>query len=71
MTAAIPKLAGPPGRWTRFARRMWRSRVLYLLLLPTAVSLIAFYYGPLLSGLWHSFRYWDLKQDIFIGLENY
>ena len=71
MTAATPKLAGPTGRWARFARRMWRSRVLYLLLLPTAISLIAFYYGPLLSGLWHSFRYWDLKQDIFIGLENY
>ena len=71
MTAANPKLAGPPGRWALLARKMWRSRVLYLLILPTALSLIVFYYGPLLSGLWHSFRYWDLKQDIFIGLENY
>ena len=48
-----------------------RSWYLYVMLLPAFLSAIVFYYYPLASGLFHSFTYWDLKQTIWIGLENY
>lgn len=49
-------------------RRNW---LLYLLILPTFLFSIAFYYYPMTSGVLHSFTYWDIKQTIWIGLENY
>jgi raffinose/stachyose/melibiose transport system permease protein len=49
-------------------RRHW---LLYLLLLPTFVFAVTFYYYPLLSGLYHSFTYWDIKQTVWVGLSNY
>src|SRR5439155_12115562 len=45
--------------------------LLYLLILPTFLFAIAFYYYPLISGIYHSFTYWDIKRTLWIGLENY
>ncbi len=37
---------------------IWRSRISYLLLLPTILLLVMFNYYPALSGLYHSFTIW-------------
>jgi raffinose/stachyose/melibiose transport system permease protein len=52
----------------RGIRRNW---TLYLLLLPSLVSALVFYYYPMASGFYHSFTYWDIKRTVWIGLENY
>lgn len=52
----------------RGVRRHWE---LYLLLCPSLIAAIAFYYYPMVSGFYHSFTYWDIKRTIWIGLENY
>ncbi|MFO7634016.1 MAG: sugar ABC transporter permease [Caldilinea sp.] len=48
-----------------------RYGLFYLLLLPTFFFAFAFYYYPLLSGIYHSFTYWDIKRTVWIGLDNY
>jgi raffinose/stachyose/melibiose transport system permease protein len=52
----------------RAIRRNW---ALYLLLLPTLLFTSVFYFYPVVSGIYHSFTYWDLKNTEWIGLENY
>lgn len=54
------------------ARRIWRSRVSYLFLIPTFALLIAFNYYPAFSGLWHGFTRWTpgLRAE-WVGLANY
>ena len=52
----------------RNIRRHWE---LYLLLLPSMVATIVFYYYPMVSGFYHSFTYWDIKRTLWIGLDNY
>lgn len=52
-------------------RAMRRNALLYVLLLPTFLFAIAFYYYPLLSGIYHSFTYWDIKRTVWVGLSNY
>lgn len=39
-------------------RLIWRSRISYILLLPTILLLMLFNYYPALSGLYHSFTVW-------------
>ena len=41
-----------------------RNTLLYVLLLPTFLFAITFYYYPLFSGIYHSFTYWDIKRQI-------
>ncbi len=48
-----------------------RNRLLYLLLLPSFLFAFAFYYFPLLSGIFHSFTYWDIKRTVWVGFDNY
>ena len=43
----------------RLGRNMWRSRVSYLLLLPTVALLAVFNYYPAGSGLYHTFTDWN------------
>lgn len=52
-------------------RRIWRARILYLLLLPTFALLIIFSYYPALSGLFYAFYRWDGFNAAYIGLENF
>ena len=52
----------------RNIRRHWE---LYLLLLPSMIATIVFYYYPMVSGFYHSFTYWDIKRTLWIGLDNY
>jgi raffinose/stachyose/melibiose transport system permease protein len=56
---------------TSTLQQMPRHWFLYLLLLPTFVFAVTFYYFPLLSGIYHSFTYWDIKQTVWVGLDNY
>jgi raffinose/stachyose/melibiose transport system permease protein len=53
---------------TAGVRHNW---LLYVFILPTFLFSIAFYYYPMTSGFIHSFTYWDIKQTLWIGLENY
>ncbi|MFN8444434.1 MAG: sugar ABC transporter permease [Caldilineaceae bacterium] len=48
-----------------------RNGLLYLLLLPTFLFALTFYYYPLFSGIYHSFTYWDIKRTVWVGLKNY
>jgi raffinose/stachyose/melibiose transport system permease protein len=58
-------------RLAALAEGVRRNWLLYLLILPTFVFAITFYYYPLSSGIYHSFTYWDIKRTLWIGLENY
>ena len=49
-------------------RRNW---LLYVLILPTFLFAIAFYYYPMASGIYHSFTYWDIKRTVWICFLNY
>jgi raffinose/stachyose/melibiose transport system permease protein len=49
-------------------RRNW---LLYLLILPAFLSTALFYYYPMASGIFHSFTYWDIKQTVWVGFDNY
>lgn len=69
--ATAPSDFANPNRLQRLAKDVRRHRLLYVLLLPTLISIGLFYYYPLLSGIYHSFTYWDLKRTLWIGLENY
>jgi raffinose/stachyose/melibiose transport system permease protein len=59
------------GRWAALRQAVRRHWLLYLLILPTFLFAIAFYYYPMVSGLLHSFTYWDIKRTVWIGLKNY
>lgn len=69
---ATPQIAAGAAvrRRSRLAevRRHW---LLYLLLLPSFAFAAVFYYYPMLSGIYHSFTFWDLKRTLWTGLENY
>lgn len=54
-----------------FAAGVRRYGLFYLLLAPTFLFAFAFYYYPLVSGLYHSFTYWDIKRTVWVGLDNY
>ena len=56
----------------RLLAAMWRSRISYLMLLPTFALLLTFNYYPAFSGLYHGFTRWTpgLKAQ-WIGLQNY
>lgn len=58
-------------RQAGFIRGICRHWELYLLLLPSLIAAVVFYYYPMVSGFYHSFTYWDIKRTIWIGLENY
>ena len=49
---------------------MWRSRVSYLLILPTFALLLIFNYYPAFSGLYHSFTEWTPGvETTWVGLK--
>ncbi|MEO6758335.1 MAG: PQQ-binding-like beta-propeller repeat protein [Saprospiraceae bacterium] len=53
-------------------RQMWRSRISYLLILPTLVLLLIFNYYPAGSGVYHAFTKWNPGIETrWIGLENF
>lgn len=53
-------------------RRRDDTRLALLFILPATVGLLAFYFWPLLRGVYLSFTSWDvLTPATFIGLENY
>jgi ABC-type sugar transport system permease subunit/outer membrane protein assembly factor BamB len=52
--------------------RMWRSRVSYLLILPTLLLLLIFNYYPAASGLYHSFTDWNPgAETTWVGLKQF
>ena len=52
-------------------QRIWSSRGLYLLLLPTFGLILVFSYAPILMGFYYSFTRYDGMHAFWIGLENY
>lgn len=53
-------------------RRPDDTRLALLFILPATIGLLAFYFWPLLRGIYLSFTSWDvLTPAAFIGLENY
>ena len=78
MEKSLPKQAFTSGpalpvvnRRADLLRRIRRNWLLYLLLLPSLISALVFYYYPMVSGFYHSFTYWDIKRTVWIGLDNY
>ncbi|SDQ05132.1 carbohydrate ABC transporter permease [Quadrisphaera sp. DSM 44207] len=70
---AVPTTAAGPAARARARRRRPDDTGLALLfILPATVGLVAFYFWPLVRGIWLSFTSWDvLTPSRFIGLENY
>ncbi len=56
----------------RLGREIWRSRLSYLLILPTLLLLMTFNYYPAFSGLYHAFTDWSpgIKSE-WIGFANF
>lgn len=56
----------------RLLATAWRSRISYLMLLPTFALLLTFNYYPAVSGLYHGFTRWTpgLRAQ-WVGLDNY
>jgi len=52
-------------------QRIWKNRLLYLLLAPTILGMVVFQYYPALQAFWGSFHSWDGRRARFIGLFNY
>jgi multiple sugar transport system permease protein len=53
-------------------RRRDDTRLALLFILPASIGLVAFYFWPLLRGIWLSFTSWDLLSPAeFVGLDNY
>jgi ABC-type sugar transport system permease subunit len=52
-------------------KRIWRARLLYLLIVPTFALLLVFSYFPAVSGLFYAFYRWDGFSATYIGLENF
>jgi raffinose/stachyose/melibiose transport system permease protein len=48
-----------------------RYTAIYLYLVPSLIAALVFYYYPMVSGIYHSFTYWDIKRTVWVGLENY
>ena len=64
---AVRRPAPPAGR-----RRSDDSKLAWLFILPALIGLLAFYFYPLLRGIWLSFTSWDLLSPAqFIGFDNY
>ncbi len=56
----------------RTLRLMWRSRVSYMLIVPTLALLLIFNYYPAASGLYHSFTDWNPgAETTWVGLEQF
>ena len=70
--ALTPPLTLPVlNRRAEVLRGIRRNWTLYLLLCPSLIAALVFYYYPMVSGFYHSFTYWDIKRTVWIGLENY
>ena len=68
--SSAPPAPSVPGR--RVRRRRDDTRLALLFILPATVGLVAFYFWPLVRGIWLSFTSWDLLSPAeFVGLENY
>ena len=64
-----PTLHAPRPAWMR---RLARSRLAYLFLLPAFASIILFSYYPAGSALYHAFTQWDGTSDAtWVGLANF
>jgi multiple sugar transport system permease protein len=65
-------MSAPPVPQGRTERRRDDTRLALLFILPATVGLVAFYFWPLVRGIWLSFTSWDLlSPPELVGLENY
>ena len=65
---AVPHFTTVPNFTTvKRSKSTWaevqRNTLLYVLLLPTFLFAITFYYYPLFSGIYHSFTYWGDRKS--------
>ena len=68
VTSNAVRRPAPPAR----RRRPDDSKLAWLFILPALIGLLAFYFYPLLRGIWLSFTSWDLLSPAqFIGFDNY
>ncbi len=51
--------------------KVWKSRILYLIILPTFALILTFNYAPIVLGFYYSFTRYDGMHAFWIGLENY
>jgi multiple sugar transport system permease protein len=64
--------APPPGGARGRQRRPDDTKLALLFIAPAVIGLLAFYFWPLVRGIWLSFTSWDLlSPERFIGLDNY
>ena len=53
-------------------QRIWRARLLYLLVIPSIAFVIMFSYIPAASGIYHAFTRWSGGKEVtWIGLDNF
>ncbi len=52
-------------------QRIYDSRYLYLLVIPSMFFVVAFSYVPAVSALYHSFTIWSGRTARYVGLDNF
>jgi ABC-type sugar transport system permease subunit len=74
-TAQVETQKGVPEKGKETTRltidKLWKFRILYLLVLPTFALILIFNYAPILLGFYYSFTRYDGMHAFWIGLENY
>jgi multiple sugar transport system permease protein len=70
--ASLQRAQSPALAATGRLKGRWRDTALaYLYILPAAVVLLAFRLYPVGNAIYISFHKWGIKQEAFVGLENY
>jgi raffinose/stachyose/melibiose transport system permease protein len=52
-------------------KRIYRARLLYLLMIPSFIFVVMFSYIPALSAFYHSFTHWTGAETKWVGLANF
>ena len=61
----------PPRTGPSLLKRIYRARLLYLLMIPSFIFVVLFSYIPALSAFYHSFTHWTGAETKWVGLANF
>ena len=69
---SVTALTSVTPRRDSLLRRIWKARLLYLLMIPSLAFVLVFSYVPAVSAIYHAFTRWSGgKQVTWIGLGNF
>jgi raffinose/stachyose/melibiose transport system permease protein len=71
-SVTVATSGGLPPRRETLLRRIWKARLLYLLMIPSLAFVLVFSYVPAASAIYHAFTRWSGGKEVtWIGLGNF